>query len=142
LDDGADDGEEASRARASRHIDTVHDLVVGLRRNRCRAVGDHRRLIEEWRVDKAHFSPQHIDELRESVNPGAPQKLAELGWLPYRADLSRYGHGRAKVQHQELSPTSAEVGAPLQNRSWAFQSDRHRRDKHQWQCERQQDAGN
>ena len=113
LDDCADGGEEASRARASRHTHTVRALMVGSRRDCLRGLDDLPRLIEQRCFEKPHLTSQHVEELRESLNPGIPQEMPELRGLPDGTDLSRCPLGRAKAQHLELSAAGADAGAPF-----------------------------
>jgi hypothetical protein len=34
------------------------------------------RLIEQRRVSDAHVAAEHVEKLRQSINPSAPQELA------------------------------------------------------------------
>jgi hypothetical protein len=60
-------------------------------------------------VDDAHFAPKHVDQLRQVLNPGVPEKLTNLGGppRPSRCRVSRVMHGGSppRPMHSRRSRT-------------------------------------
>src|SRR5947208_3593538 len=79
-------------------------------------------------IDDAYFGTKHIDEPRENLDTGGPQKLSHARWFagPRRYKVPCIAQRGTKLQHSEAPPAPPDAGLLLQNGAGAVHLDRQR----------------
>jgi len=89
-------------------------------------------LKKRWRasvgIEKAHFTPKHIDELRQAIDTAALQELTDLTCLarPDRDGPVWVMHNGAELQHLETASPASDAALPLKNGTRSLPLDRQR----------------
>jgi hypothetical protein len=80
------------------------------------------------RIEDAHFTPKHIDELRQAIDTAVLQELTDLTCLarPDRRGPVWVMHNDAELQHLKTASPASDAALPLKNRTRSFPLDRQR----------------
>jgi len=90
-------------------------------------------------VEHAHISTEHIDELREILDTGVSEELANLRRLthPDRFRASRILDEASEFQHLKSASAPPDAGVPDEDGTRAFRFDRERDADHQGCADRE-----
>ena len=95
-------------------------------------------LIEKGRrarvsINDAHITMEHIDQLRQVLNPGVPEKLTRLAGLsgPRRCRVLWIVEGGSEFQHLKTPAVSTYTSVLFANGPRALPLDRQRDDENQ-----------
>ena len=93
---------------------------------RWQPAGEHSPALGQKRgveIGKRYLTAEHIDQLRQVVNPRVPEELANLGGLPRpsRCGVPRVMRGGPESQPLKTATTAADALSPFQNRTRTLQ---------------------